>query len=101
MDVANQAGEGCKDGVEVELKTFNLCNQPFTLTFNNRGKMKNKVGRPKNLKGRGYKALQVRVETDEMLVAYQEKIQQNRDYRVSKNDLVHIAVKRLVADDPI
>ncbi len=63
--------------------------------------MKNKVGRPKNLKGRGYKALQVRVETDEMLVAYQEKIQQNRDYRVSKNDLVHIAVKRLVADDPI
>ena len=30
--------------------------------------MQNKAGRPKNLKGRGYKALQVRVEADEMLV---------------------------------
>ena len=63
--------------------------------------MRKKSGRPKNLKGRGYKALQVRVETDDMLVEYQEKIQQNRGYNVSKNDLVHIAVKRLVADDPI
>ena len=63
--------------------------------------MRKKAGRPKNLKGRGYKALQVIVETDEMLVEYQEKIQQNRGYNVSKNDLVHIAVKRLVADDPI
>ena len=62
--------------------------------------MKRKVGRPKSAKGRGHKAIQVRIETYEMLVAYQEKIQQNRDYRVSKNDLVHIAVKRLVADDP-
>ena len=63
--------------------------------------MQNKAGRPKNLKGRGYKALQVRVETDEMLVEYQEKIQQNRGYKVTRSDLMHIAIKRLVADDPI
>ena len=62
--------------------------------------MKRKVGRPKSAKGRGYKALQVRTETDEMIVEYQEKIQQNRGYKVSKNDLMHIAIKRLVADDP-
>ena len=63
--------------------------------------MKRKVGRPKSAKGRGYKAIQVRIETDEMLVEYQDKIKQNRGYKVSKNDLMHIAIKRLVADDPI
>jgi len=63
--------------------------------------MKKKVGRPKSAKARGYKVIQIRSETDKMLVEYQEKIQQNRGYRVNKNDLMHIAIKRLVADDPI
>ncbi len=63
--------------------------------------MKRKVGRPKSAKGRGNKAIQVRIETYEMITEYQEKVKQNRGYKVTRGDLMHIAVKRLVADDPI
>ena len=63
--------------------------------------MKRKVGTPKSAKGRGHKAIQVRIETYEMLTEYQEKVKQNRGYKVTRSDLMHIAIKRLVADDPI
>ena len=63
--------------------------------------MKRKRGRPRKLSGIKHKAVQIRSETHEMLVQYQDKIQQNRGYKVGKSDLVHIAVSRLVADDPI
>ena len=42
-----------------------------------------------------------RQDVEEEIAIYQEKIQQNRGYKVNKNDLFHIAIKRLVADDPI
>tara|TARA_R100001530_G_scaffold53742_1_gene39678 strand:- start:314 stop:505 length:192 start_codon:yes stop_codon:yes gene_type:complete len=61
--------------------------------------MKRKVGRPRKLTKKDYKGVQIRLETYEMLVEYQDKIQQDRGYKVSKNDLIHLAVKRLVAGD--
>ncbi len=61
--------------------------------------MKRKVGRPRKLAKTDYKGVQIRLETYEMLVEYQNKIQQDRGYKVSKNDLIHLAVKRLVAGD--
>ena len=63
--------------------------------------MKRKRGRPRKLSGKKHTAVQIRAETNEMLTEYQNKIQQNRGYKVGKNDLLHIAISRLVADDPI
>ena len=57
--------------------------------------MKKKRGRPKNLKGRGYKALQIRLETHDMLMAYQAKQKMRLGFNIPKLDLVDIAVKRL------
>ena len=61
--------------------------------------MKNKVGRPKNLKGRGYKALQVRIETHDMLMEYQAKQKERLGFNIPKLDLVDIAVRRLFDTD--
>ena len=57
--------------------------------------MKKKAGRPRNLKGRGYKALQIRCETHDMLMAYQAKQKMRLGFNIPKLDLVDIAVKRL------
>ena len=61
--------------------------------------MKRKVGRPRKLTKKDHKGVQIRLETYEMIVEYQDKIKQNRGYRVSKSDLIDIAIKRLVTDD--
>ena len=63
--------------------------------------MKRKRGRPRKSPVTKHTAVQIRVETNEILTEYQNKIQQNLGYKVSKNDLIHIAISRLVADDPI
>ena len=61
--------------------------------------MKRKVGRPRKLTKNDHKGVQIRLETYEMLIEYQDKIQQDRGYKVSKSDLIDIAIKRLVTDD--
>jgi hypothetical protein len=57
--------------------------------------MKRKVGRPRKLSGRGYKALQVRIETHDMLMEYQAKQKERLGFNIPKLDLVDIAVRRL------
>ena len=61
--------------------------------------MNRKRGRPRKLTKNDHKCVQIRLETYEMIVEYQDKIKQNRGYRVSKSDLIDIAIKRLVTDD--
>tara|TARA_R100000808_G_C2118985_1_gene130768 strand:+ start:209 stop:409 length:201 start_codon:yes stop_codon:yes gene_type:complete len=61
--------------------------------------MKKKRGRPKNLKGRGYKALQIRLETHDKLMEYQAKQKERLGFNIPKLDLVDIAVKRLSEND--
>ncbi len=56
--------------------------------------------RPKGIKDRGYLAIQIRLETGNMLLDYQNKLKERLDYRINKTDLFHIAIKRLIADDP-
>ena len=61
--------------------------------------MKKKHGRPKTLSGRGYKVLQMRMETHDKLMDYQA-IQKNRlGFNISKLDLIDIAVNRLYDSD--
>jgi len=57
--------------------------------------MNRKVGRPKKLSGRGYKALQVRIETHDKLMEYQAKQKERLGFNIPKLDLVDIAVRRL------
>ena len=61
--------------------------------------MKRKRGRPRKLTKNDHKGVQIRLESYEMIVDYQDKIKQNRGFRVSKSDLIDIAIKRLVTDD--
>ncbi len=61
--------------------------------------MKKKRGRPRNLKGRGYKALQIRLETHDKLMEYQAKQKERLGFNIPKLDLVDIAVKRLSEND--
>ena len=57
--------------------------------------------RPKGVKDRGYLAIQIRLETGDMLFDFQDKLTERLGYKINKTDLFHIAIKRLVADDPI
>ena len=57
--------------------------------------MKRKVGRPKKLIKRGYKALQIRIETHDLLMEYRAKQKERLGFNIPKLDLVDIAVKRL------
>ena len=52
--------------------------------------MKKKRGRPRNLKGRGYKALQIRLETHDKLMEYQAKQKERLGFNIPKLDLVDI-----------
>ena len=61
--------------------------------------MKRKVGRPKKLVKRGYKALQVRIETHDLLMEYRAKQKERLGFNVPKLDLVDIAVRRLFDAD--
>ena len=61
--------------------------------------MKRKAGRPKNLKGRGYKALQIRIETHDKLMDYQALQKERLGFNIPKLDLVDIAVRRLFDTD--
>ena len=61
--------------------------------------MKRKVGRPKKLIKRGYKALQIRIETHDLLMEYRAKQKERLGFNVPKLDLVDIAVRRLFDAD--
>ena len=61
--------------------------------------MKRKVGRPKKLSGRGYKALQIRIETHDLLMEYRAKQKERLGFNIPKLDLVDIAVRRLFDTD--
>ena len=61
--------------------------------------MKRKVGRPKKLSGRGYKALQIRIETHDLLMEYRAKQKERLGFNIPKLDLVDIAVRRLCDAD--
>ena len=61
--------------------------------------MKRKVGRPKKLVNRGYKALQVRIETHDLLMKYRAKQKERLGFNVPKLDLIDIAVRRLCDAD--
>ena len=57
--------------------------------------MKKKVGRPK-LKKSNYQMMLLRKDTNDMILAWQAEHMEKKGYRISKIDIVHIAVRLLV-----
>ena len=58
--------------------------------------MKKKVGRPKNVNRNGYHVMQMRADTNELLVAWQREQEKILGFRINKIDMVHIAVQMLI-----
>ena len=57
--------------------------------------MKKKVGRPK-LKKSNYQMMLLRKDTNDMILAWQTEHMEKKGYRISKIDIVHIALQSLV-----
>ena len=57
--------------------------------------MKKKVGRPK-LKKSNYQMMLLRKDTNDMILAWQAEHMEKKSYRISKIDIVHIALQSLV-----